>query len=100
MIVSDVPGTTHDPVNVTVEYQGSEITLIDTAGIKKQMLRGKGLERSTLLWSLKAIERSHVVIHMVDPVVGINLHDQMISRHIIEHMKSGKFFLKKLLKKK
>ncbi len=48
------------------------------------------LERSTVLWSLKVVERAHVVILLIDPVKGITSQDQTIANHVLENYKSGK----------
>lgn len=88
-IVSEIPGTTHDPIDQTILWKGESVTLIDTAGITRQnIIAKKGLERSSTLWSLKTIEQAHVVILLIDPIKGVNNQDIHIASHIMEHHKS------------
>jgi GTP-binding protein len=90
-VVSEVAGTTHDPVDHTLEWAGEQVTLIDTAGITRQAKLKMGtLERSTVLWSFKVIERAHVVILLIDPIKGITSQDQTIANYVLENFKSGK----------
>lgn len=71
--------------------KGTAVTLIDTAGITRQAkLKMGSLERSTVLWSLKVVERAHVVILLIDPVKGITSQDQTLADHILDNFKSGK----------
>jgi GTP-binding protein len=88
-IVSDIPGTTHDPVDIHLEWKGTKITLTDTAGITRQATHEKGLERASILWALKAIETSHVTVLLIDPVKGVNSQDMKIAGHISDSFKSG-----------
>jgi len=89
VIVTPIPGTTHDPTDHRLEWRGdTDITLIDTAGIKRRALHDVGLERSSVLWSMKVIERSHVCLLIVDPTVGVTDQESRIASHIIENNKS------------
>jgi len=70
-IVSPIAGTTRDAVDTRMMFGEMPITLIDTAGIRK---RGKvlpGVEKYSVIRSLRAIERADVVILMIDAVEGI-----------------------------
>eukprot|EP01132_Coremiostelium_polycephalum_P006664 gene6664-8243_t len=88
-IVSDIPGTTHDPVDCTFSWRGThEITLVDTAGIRRRSTHKIGLEKSSVLWAMKAIERSHLAFMVIDATVGITEQDLKIASFIIESKKS------------
>ncbi|PRP81204.1 hypothetical protein PROFUN_02038 [Planoprotostelium fungivorum] len=87
-IVSEISGTTHDPVDHFMEHEGRKITLIDTAGIRKRTIREKGIEQLITMKALATIERCHVAILLIDPVNGVSTQDQMIATHIIQHSKS------------
>ncbi|KAF2071590.1 hypothetical protein CYY_007099 [Polysphondylium violaceum] len=88
-IVSDIPGTTHDPVDITFNWRDThEMTLIDTAGIRRRSTHKVGLEKSSVLWALKAIERSHVVYLVIDATVGVTEQDLKIAGFAIESRKS------------
>lgn len=87
-IVSPIAGTTRDAVDTKIEFNDSQITLIDTAGIRR---RGKiipGVERYSVMRSMRAIERTEVAILVIDAVDGISAQDAHIAGFIIEAWKS------------
>lgn len=65
VVVSEIPGTTRDPVDVTFEYSGRDFVLVDTAGIRRKP--ATGVEHYAQLRSREAIERCHVVALVMDP---------------------------------
>jgi GTP-binding protein len=87
-IVSPVAGTTRDSIDTYLEWEGQEITLIDTAGIRR---RGKveGLEYYSVLRALRSIGRAHVVLLMVDATEGVTDQDAHIAGYILEEHKSA-----------
>jgi len=87
-IVSPIAGTTRDAVDTKLTYEDTPITLIDTAGIRR---RGKiipGVEKFSVLRSLKAIERCEVALLVIDAVDGLSAQDQHIAGFILEAWKS------------
>lgn len=87
-IVSPIPGTTRDAVDTKIQFDGVEITLIDTAGIRRRGKIGQGVEQYSVLRSFKAIERADVAILMIDAVTGITAQDAHIAGYILEEWKS------------
>ncbi|KYR00152.1 GTP-binding protein [Tieghemostelium lacteum] len=88
-IVSEIPGTTHDPVDCLFKWRNDhEIMLIDTAGIRRRSTHKEGLERSSVLWALKSVERSHVVLMVIDATIGVTEQDLKIASFIVESKKS------------
>ena len=87
-IVSPIPGTTRDSVDTRMDFDGIEITLIDTAGIRKRGKIDRGVEQYSVLRSFKAIERADVVLLMIDAVAGISAQDAHIAGFILEAWKS------------
>jgi GTP-binding protein len=88
-IVSPIPGTTRDAIDTKLVFGDVPITLIDTAGIRK---RGKiipGVEKYSVLRSLRAIERADVVLLMIDAVSGITAQDTHIAGFILDAWKSA-----------
>jgi GTPase len=67
-IVTDIPGTTRDPVDSIVKYHGKEITLIDTAGLRKKsrIRRSESLEYYSAIRTHRSIERCDVAIIVID----------------------------------
>lgn len=71
-IVSPIPGTTRDAIDTLVEYEGTAVNLVDTAGLRR---RGKRSEYSVEFYSslrtIKALERSDVALVVVDASEGL-----------------------------
>ncbi len=87
-IVSPIPGTTRDAVDTKIEAEGIPVTLIDTAGIRRRGKIDRGVEKFSVLRSLKAIERADVVLLLVDAVEGITAQDTHIAGFILDAWKS------------
>lgn len=78
VIVSDIPGTTRDAIDTILEYQGSKIVIIDTAGVRKRGRINRGIERYSVLRTLEAILRSDVVLLVVDTTELLTAQDMHI----------------------
>jgi GTP-binding protein len=87
-IVSPIAGTTRDATDTRIEFDGIEVTLIDTAGIRRRGRIEPGVEQFSVLRSFKAIERSDVAILMIDATTGITSQDAHIAGFILEEWKS------------
>jgi GTP-binding protein len=87
-IVSPIPGTTRDSVDTKMEFDGIEITLIDTAGIRKRGKIDQGVERYSVLRSFKAIERCDVALLVIDAEAGLTAQDAHIAGFILDAWKS------------
>lgn len=87
-IVSAIPGTTRDAVDSYLEYDGVPVTLIDTAGIRRRGKIEPGVEKFSVLRSLRAIERSDVAMLLVDATTGVTAQDTHIAGYILEAWKS------------
>lgn len=88
-IVSPIPGTTRDAVDTHLVYQDIEITLIDTAGIRRRGRIEPGVEKYSVLRSMKAIERADVVLLLIDATSGITAQDEHIAGYILDAWKSA-----------
>lgn len=87
-IVSPIPGTTRDATDTKIEVNGLEVTLIDTAGIRRRGKIEPGVEQFSVLRSFKAIERADVALLMIDATTGITAQDAHIAGFILEQWKS------------
>ncbi|HTX92594.1 MAG TPA: ribosome biogenesis GTPase Der [Anaerolineales bacterium] len=87
-IVSPIPGTTRDAVDTKIVVDDLQVTLIDTAGIRKRGKIERGVEKYSVLRSFKAIERADVVLLMVDAAEGITAQDTHIAGFILDAWKS------------
>jgi GTP-binding protein len=88
-IVSPIAGTTRDAVDSHIQFGDIPVTLIDTAGIRR---RGKvipGVEKYSVIRSMRAIERADVALLMIDAVDGISAQDAHIAGYILEAWKSA-----------
>lgn len=87
VIVSDIPGTTRDSTDTEIEYDGKKFNLIDTAGLKKPGKIKVGIEKFSALRALQSVERSNVVVLLIDGEVGITSSDLHIAQHALEQEK-------------
>ena len=65
-IVADVAGTTRDINRTVVRYQGREVELMDTAGIRRPGKIGQGIEHFSVIRSLSAIEQADICFLLMD----------------------------------
>lgn len=86
-IVSDIPGTTRDSIDETVEYGGFNINFIDTAGLRKRKMVRENVEFYSLLRAREAIKRSSISIMLVDAVEGVSTQDKKIASMIVKEKK-------------
>lgn len=87
-IVSDIPGTTRDAVDTAITYEGIPVTLIDTAGIRRRGKIDPGVEKFSVVRSMRAIERCDVALLMIDAVEGISAQDAHIAGFVKDAWKS------------
>ena len=86
-IVSDVPGTTRDSIDTTIRYKDRDIKIIDTAGIRRRGKIEVGIEKYSVLRSVKAINRSEVACLVLDVSELATSQDTHISNYILESYK-------------
>jgi GTP-binding protein len=87
-IVTDIPGTTRDSLDSVLKYYGQEITLIDTAGLRKKKKVEENIEFFSTIRTLRAIAECEVVIILVDAQTGIEKQDQKIIDEAVTRRKS------------
>ena len=79
-LVTDRPGTTVDSVDSLLERDGHRMILIDTAGIRrKKKVRKIGVEALSVYQAIRAMERSDVVVLMIDAADGVGEQDAKIA---------------------
>jgi len=89
VIVSDVAGTTRDAIDTPFEKDGRKFVLIDTAGMRKRGKIYETTEKYSVLRSLKAIERSDVVLVLINAEEGIIEQDKHIAGYAHEAGKAS-----------
>lgn len=87
-IVSPIAGTTRDAVDTEIEFQGIPVKLIDTAGIRRRGKVDPGVEKYSVVRSMRAIERCDVALLMIDATTGITAQDAHIAGYIKDEWKS------------
>ena len=84
VIVSDVPGTTRDAIDTHFMENGIKYTLIDTAGMRRRGKVEEPVERYSVIRSLRAIDRSDVVLLIINAAEGITEQDKKIAGYAHE----------------
>lgn len=79
VIVSDIAGTTREAVDTELTIDGQDYVIIDTAGMRKRGKVYETTEKYSVLRALKAIERSDVVLVLLDAETGIIEQDKRIA---------------------
>lgn len=77
-IVSDVAGTTRDAIDTPVVKNGQRYLFIDTAGMRRKAKVDEPIEKYSVMRSLRAVDRSDVVLMVFDAVEGITEQDKRI----------------------
>lgn len=84
LIVSELPGTTRDSVDISFEREGKSYLLIDTAGIRRRGRVKEKIEKFSILKALKAINRCHISVILLDSQAGIYDQDTKICGYTLE----------------
>ena len=81
VIVSDISGTTRDSIDTPFTREGKKYVVIDTAGLKKKGKIYESIDKYSAIRALKAIERSEIVVLVIDGAAGIIDQD----KHVIQY---------------
>jgi GTPase len=87
-IVSPIPGTTRDALDTPMIWEGKQVILIDTAGIRRKGRIVPGVEKYSVLRSLRAIGRADVVLLLLDALEGVTEQDAHVASYILDEYKS------------
>lgn len=79
VIVSNIEGTTRDAIDTPFKREGKEYVVIDTAGIRKRGKVYENIEKYSVLRAMSAIERSDVVLVVIDGESGIRDQDKHVA---------------------
>ena len=83
-IVSDVAGTTRDAIDTPVIREGQKFLFIDTAGMGRKARVEEPIEKYSIIRSLRAVDRSDVVLMVIDAIDGITEQDKKIAGYAHE----------------
>src|SRR5205085_7799256 len=88
VIVSEVPGTTRDSIDVRFEKEGKSLVVIDTAGVrKKRHMVTNDIEFYSFHRAQRSIRRADVVLMLIDATLPISEPDKKLARYIHEEHK-------------
>lgn len=87
VVVHDLPGTTRDAIDIEMKRGEDEYIFVDTAGVSKHYRVDSPLEKVTALRSLRAVERAHIVLLVVDASEGLTKQDLSLAGFAVEQGK-------------
>ena len=83
-IVSDVAGTTRDAIDTPVIREGQKFLFIDTAGMRRKARIDEPIEKYSIIRSLRAVDRSDVVLMVIGAIDGVTEQDKKIAGYAHE----------------
>ena len=84
VIVSDIPGTTRDAIDTKFIHDEKTYLLIDTAGMRRKGKIDEPAERYSVIRSLRAVDRSDVVLMVIEALDGVTEQDKKIAGYAHE----------------
>ncbi|MEN6538449.1 MAG: ribosome biogenesis GTPase Der [Mizugakiibacter sp.] len=84
VIVSEVAGTTRDPIRVRLERDGRRYTLIDTAGVRRRARVEEAVEKFSVIKTLQSMAAAQVVVLMLDAREPVSEQDLTLTGHVLD----------------
>ena len=84
LVAFDLPGTTRDAISVSLERNGQEFEIIDTAGLRRKGKVFEAIEKFSVVKTLQAIDSANVVLLLLDATQGVTDQDAHIAGYILE----------------
>jgi GTP-binding protein len=81
-IVDKIPGTTRDAIDTPLDFEGQNMLIIDTAGIRRRGRVGAGIEQYSVIRALKAIDRADIALLVLDATELVTAQDMHIAGYI------------------
>jgi len=78
VVVSDLPGTTRDAIDIRVDGEAGSFVFVDTAGLRRAGRRHRTVERGSALMTVRALERAEVALVLVDAADGFTDQDARV----------------------
>lgn len=94
-IVSDEAGTTRDAIDCDINVEGTDFTLVDTAGIRRVPKQKNVIEKFAHIRTLRALERSDIALLMLNSLEGMTTQEKRIAKEIHELGRGCILFLNK-----
>ena len=86
-IVSDIPGTTRDAIDTSLEWNGRRFVLIDTAGIRRKGKTRQVLDKFSMVMALKALDRCDVAVLVLDAMEQVSDQDATVAGYALDRGK-------------
>ncbi len=87
-IVSDIPGTTRDAIDTSLEWNGRRFVLIDTAGIRRKGKTHRVLDKFSVIMALKALDRCDVAVLVLDGIQPVTDQDATVAGYALDRGKA------------
>ena len=84
LVVSELPGTTRDSVDIHFTLRGTRYVLIDTAGIRKKGKVREKIEKFSVVKTLQSLDRCHIAVVLIDASEGVTDQDAHICGYAFE----------------
>jgi GTP-binding protein len=94
-IVSELPGTTRDAIDISYERDGQQFLFIDTAGIRRRGKQSSSVEVFSVMRAERSIRRADLCVLIVDVTVGVTAQDKRIAGLIQKARKAALVVLNK-----
>jgi GTP-binding protein len=95
VIVSEIPGTTRDAIDTSIDFRGQSVILIDTAGIRRRGRQDRGVERYSVMRAMQAIDRADVALLILDATEPFTDQDKHIAGYIQQAQKGAMLIINK-----
>ncbi|MCC6674696.1 MAG: ribosome biogenesis GTPase Der [Thermomicrobiales bacterium] len=95
VIVSEIPGTTRDAIDIEMQVRGANLVIVDTAGVRRRGRIEQGIEKYSVLRSIRAIERASVVAVLIDASEGVTAQDTHLAGFAASEAKGLVFVVNK-----
>lgn len=81
VMVSDLPGTTRDPIDTVLRWHGRDLRIVDTAGIRRagKVARAENVESLSVILARRAIDRADVAVLLLDALEGPTDQDAAVA---------------------
>ena len=83
-LVHDAPGTTRDSVDTLLEWEGQEVWIVDTAGIRRRGHIDPGVEQHSVLRAVRSIQHADIGIVVVDAFEGPTAQDAHVAGFVLD----------------
>lgn len=83
LVTSEIPGTTRDAVDTTIERGEKRYQLIDTAGLRRKANIEEALEELSVVHAIKSIDRADVALLMIEAPAGVTKQDKKIADVVV-----------------